>query len=260
MNDTSASSPDLQPAPPPGTVRVPLPVSVPRVTYVIVGITVFIYVLQLASVYFLGYALYDLDWLELSGARINSMIRAGQIWRFFTPVLLHGSVPHIFFNMYGLVALGSMLERHFGHGRFLTLYLLTAFSGNVFSFLLGSDNGYSVGASTAIFGLAAAEGMFLYMNKGLFGDQAKRAMTNIAVVIAANLFLGLAPGIDNWGHVGGLLGGFLFTWFAGPRWSVAGIYPDYHLVDKTELRGVMVGSSAVIFIFGFLALWGMFLK
>lgn len=40
-----------------------------------------------------------------------------------------------------------------------------------------------------------------------------------------NLFIGLAPGIENWGHVGGLLSGAIFAGFAGPRWEVVGIYP-----------------------------------
>jgi rhomboid protease GluP len=257
---STGSAQTLQPAPPPRAVRVPLPVSVPRVTYALVGITVFVYVLQRASFYFQGYALYDLDWLELFGARINSMIRAGQIWRFVTPALLHASPPHIFFNMYGLVALGTMLERHFGHKRFLLLYVLAAFSGNVFSFILGAENGYSVGASTAIFGLAGAEGLFLFLNRQLFGDQAKRAMGNVAFVIVANLLLGLVPGIDNWGHVGGLLGGLIFTWFAGPRWEVEGIYPDFRLKDKMESRDVMVGVSTVFLVFGSLAVWGMLFK
>jgi len=53
--------------------------------------------------------------------------------------------------MYALFVFGAGLERHFGHGRFLLLYVLGAFAGNVMSFLL--TNGNSVGASTAIFAL-----------------------------------------------------------------------------------------------------------
>jgi len=255
MNETPASPPAHQPALP---SRVP--VSVPNVTYVIVAITVFIYILQIASVYFYGYPIAGIDWLEFFGARVNSFIRTGQIWRFITPALLHGSVPHIFFNMYALISLGSLLERHFGHKRFLLLYVLTAFSGNVLSFILGAENGYSIGASTAIFGLAAAEGVFFFQNKKLFGEQARRAISNVAFIIFVNLFLGLAPGIDNWGHVGGLLGGLIFTWYAGPRWELDGIYPDLHLKDSTELREVFTGAGTVFLLFGFLAIWGMFFK
>ena len=166
-----------------------------------------VYLLQLASVPLFGYAnaAAQMDWLEAYGARINDLIRAGELWRFLTPVLLHASIPHILFNMYALMIFGVGLERHFGHWRFLLLYVLGGFTGNVLSFLLSS--GYSVGASTAIFGLVGAEGIFLYQNRKLFGNQFGRAIGNVIFVVAVNLLLGLTPGIDNWGHVGGLLGG-----------------------------------------------------
>jgi rhomboid protease GluP len=215
------------------------------------------YLLQLGSVYFFGYANApsQMDWLEYFGAQINSFIRAGQIWRFLTPLLLHGSILHIGFNMYALIIFGTGIERHFGKVRFLLLYLLGGFSGNVFSFLL--TKGYSIGASTAIFGLLAAEGVFLYQNRKLFGSQVRSAIGNIIFVAAINLFIGLSPGIDNWGHVGGLLGGLIFTSFAGPLWELDGTYPDLHLVDKREPRQVLTGAAVVILIFGALALIGM---
>jgi rhomboid protease GluP len=123
------------------------------------------------------------------------------------------------------------------------------------SFLLSS--GYSVGASTAVFGLIGAEGIFLYQNRKLFAGRFGDAIRNIIFIVAINLFLGLQPGIDNWGHVGGLLGGLVFTWFAGPLWEVEGIQPAYHLVDRRPSREVITGAATVLFIFGGLAVWGM---
>jgi len=73
-----------------------------------------------------------------------------------------------------------------------------------------------------------------------------------------NLFIGLTPGIDNWGHVGGLLGGAVFAWFASPRWEVVGISPDFRLQDQREFREIILGAGLVIIIFGMLAVWGMF--
>jgi len=236
-----------------------LPASVPYVTYTIVGITVLVYLLQLGSVALLGYAnaMARMDVLVALGARVNEMIRQGQLWRFVTPVLLHASVPHILFNMYALVAFGSGLERHFGHTRFLLLYVLGGFTGNVLSFLL--SDGYSVGASTAVFGLVGAEGVFLFQNRGLLGNQFGRAIGNVLFIVAVNLMLGLTPGIDNWGHVGGLLGGLVFTWFAGPVWEVrqGEIGGGLVLADKREPREVLTGAAVVILIFGFLAVWGL---
>lgn len=257
LDPSTGSGQHLEPAPAPREVRVALPSIAPTVTYSIIGITVLIYILQLLSVAVLGYAVYEIDWLEVYGARFNTAIRAGELWRFITPIFLHGSVPHIFFNMYALLSIGTLLEKHFGHGRFLLLYLLGAFSGNVFSFLLTGENGYSVGASTAVFGLIAAEVAFFYHNRKLFGGQAKQAISNAVFIIAVNLFIGLTPGIDNWGHVGGLLGGAIFAWFASPRWEVTGMAPDFHLHDAREFREIVLGGGLVVIIFGLLAVWGM---
>jgi rhomboid protease GluP len=259
VNETPASPLNVEPAPAPQTVQVALPSSAPTVTYAILGFTVVVYLLQLLSVAVFGYAVYQIDWLEVYGARFNEAIRMGELWRFITPVFLHGSVPHIFFNMYALLSIGTLLEKHFGHGRFALLYFLGAFSGNVFSFLLTGENGYSVGASTAVFGLIAAEAVFFYQNRKLFGSQAKQAITNAGFIIAVNLFIGLTPGIDNWGHVGGLLGGAIFTWFSGPRWEVVGAsFVGFKLQDQREFRAIVLGAATVLIIFGTLAMWGMF--
>lgn len=238
-------------APPAGPISLRLPSSPPRVTYTILGLTIFVYLLQMLSKFIFGY-----DLPIALGAKSNDLIRAGEVWRLITPVLLHGSLWHIGFNMYALFSFGTGLERRFGHARFLVLYLLAGFSGNVISFLLTGDP--SVGSSTSIFGLIAAEGLFLYQNRKLFGAEAKQAIGNVVSVAAINLFIGFSSGglIDNWGHIGGLLGGLIFTWFGGPLWDVEGLYPLLHLVDRREGRDVVLGSAAVLFIFGALAMLG----
>ncbi len=227
-----------------------MPQSAPYVTYSIIGVTAFIFILQLAT-----QTLARVDIPAVFFIKSNELIRAGQIWRLFTPALLHASLLHIGFNMYALLSFGTGLERHFGHGRFLLLYVLGAFAGNVASFLFTSGN--SLGASTAIFGLLSAEGVFLYQNRKLFAGQFRNAIGNIIFIAAINLFIiGSLPGIDNWGHIGGLLGGLIFTSFAGPLWEIEGISPAYHLVDRRPLREVIIGAATVVLIFGGLALWG----
>ncbi|TLM97699.1 rhomboid family intramembrane serine protease, partial [bacterium] len=138
----------------PQMVQVPVPggVKTPGVTYVILGVTIFVYLLQLLSQSLLGS---NIDLPVILGAKVNSLILQGQLWRLITPILLHGSILHIGFNMYALFAIGPSLERAYGHWRFLTLYLLGAFAGNTLSFLFSPST--SVGASTAIFALVAAE-------------------------------------------------------------------------------------------------------
>jgi len=156
---------------------------------------------------------------------------------------------HIGFNMYALYILGPGLERFYGPWRFLLLYLLGGFAGNVFSMIFTPQP--SLGASTAVFGLLAAQGALLYHNRDFFGgERTQRAIINIAVVAGINFLIGLSPGIDNWGHMGGLLGGLVFAWFAGPvlRLEWRGLTPV--LVDARSSSQVLLAAVADALIFG----------
>ncbi len=253
-SDPAAPSPETgQPTPAQQGIRVALPQSVPYVTYAIIGITAFVFVIQVATQLLTG-----VDKPVELFIKSNEAIRAGQVWRLLTPALIHDDhfpYLHILFNMYALYVFGRGLERHFGRVRFLLLYILGAFAGNVASFLF--TNAGSLGASTAIFGLLSAEAIFIVQNRKLFAGQFRGAIANIVFIAAINLFvIGSLPGIDNWGHVGGLLGGVIFSWFAGPVYSIEGNYPTYHLVDKRSFSSVITGAALVVLIFGGLAMWG----
>ncbi|MFZ5904633.1 MAG: rhomboid family intramembrane serine protease [Chloroflexota bacterium] len=247
MNESPASPLTPKPAAPvPERISLRLPSALPRVMYAILGLTIAMYVLQ-----------FIFPQIIYMGDKNNSLIRAGQLWRLITPILLHGPIWHIGFNMYALFSLGSGLERRFGHVRFLLLYLLAGFAGNVLSFLVTDAN--SIGASTSIFGLIAAEGVFLYQNRRLFGEEARQAIGNVVSVAAINLFIGFSSGgyIDNWGHIGGLLGGLIFTWFGGPLWEVEGMYPLLRLVDRRGNADLLLGAGMVLLLFGGLAVIGL---
>ena len=183
-------------------------------SYVLIALSIIFFGLQNITEWLFGY-----DLLLLYGAKINQFILQGEIWRFLTPVFLHGSIVHLSFNMYALYSIGPSLERKYGGTSFILLYAISAVFGNVFSFLCSSY--VSLGASTAIFGLIAAQGVYIYKNRYLLCSAAKPLLTNVLFLIAVNLFLGLSPGIDNWGHLGGLVGGFLYAWFAGPSFGIS---------------------------------------
>jgi rhomboid protease GluP len=246
------TQPDSFNSPPPPErqmVRVSAPIVRPRLTYLLVGITIFVYLLQLAS-----QPVLQVDLPLVLFAKVNEYIRAGQFWRLITPILVHGSLMHIAFNMYALFILGSDLESVMGYKRFMLLYLLAGFSGNVLSFLL-SDK-VSVGASTSIFGMIAAQGIFLYQNRTLLPN-ASNALKRLGSVLLVNLVISLSPGIDLWGHLGGLFGGAVFAWFAGPRWILQGIFPNLQVIDQHGSRDVIVGLLVVLLIFSVLAILGM---
>lgn len=237
-----------EPAPQPPVIRLQMPFKRPWLSYGILGVTVGFYLLQMASqqcVYFGSGVSYVLDCTAIHLAKINEAIRQGELWRLITPVLLHGSSMHILFNMYALYVLGPGLERYYGALRFGLLYLVSGVAGNVASFLLSAQP--SLGASTAIFGLVAAQAMFILRNRILFGRQSAAILTNIAFVIGVNLLLGLSPRIDNWGHIGGLLGGLAFAGLAGAVFKVTGLMPDLRLEDQRhDSRALFVAASLVL--------------
>jgi rhomboid protease GluP len=219
----------------------------PVVVYTIIGITVFVWLLQMASVFLLGG---DLPAALLD--KSNPDIQAGQMWRLITPVLLHSTsfsfILHIVFNMYALNAIGPMLEQFYGHRRFLALYIVTGVAGNLLSFIFSAYP--SLGASTSIFGLIAAQLVFVYINRQMFGTRARSILTNIGVLIVINLAFGLVPGIDIWGHVGGLVGGLVFAFLAGPLMKVEQQGTEYQLVNtRTSMRfwGTFAFETALLF-------------
>ncbi len=249
LADSPQPPSDFQAPPRPILIREQQPAN-PIITYSLLVITILIYIFQFLTEIFFG-----TDIPALLGMKINELIVAGQWWRFITPMLLHGSILHIGFNMYALLSIGSSLEREFGHFRFALLYVLSAFAGNVLSFVLSPNP--SLGASTAIFGLLAAQGIFLFVNRSIFGSRARAALQSVVMIAGINLFIGLSPGIDNWGHLGGLLGGLIFSWFASPRFTLEQQDEEYiQIKDSTNPIMVSVGTLAVIAIFSVLAWLG----
>lgn len=230
-------------------VRLPDAVKTPWVTYVTLGVTILVYLLQMLSQSLFGQ---NTDLPFIYGGKINSFILQGQVWRLITPILLHGSILHIAFNMYALFSIGPSLEKAYGHLRFLLLYLLGGFAGNTLSFLLSPNA--SLGASTAIFGLVAAEVVFIYRNKAMFGKRASSMLANLGLIIVVNLVLGLNPGIDNWGHLGGLIGGAIFAWVAGPVYQLGVGSGGYELQDKHTQQEIIWGALLTFGIFAAIAI------
>jgi rhomboid protease GluP len=242
QNPTPTQGPQAQ-TPQQRTVQVAMPNVKPYATYIILAVTTLIYLLQVGLPYLL-----NADVVTALGVKDDVLIRAGQIWRLITPVFLHASILHIAFNMYALFIFGRGIEARYGHTRFILLYFLSGYAGNVMSFLLTASP--SLGASTAIFGLISAEGVFIFQNRKLLGNRVNRSLMNLVYIAGINLLIGYSvPGVDNWGHIGGLLGGLIFAWFGGPRWKLEGFYPSVTLVDEREGHGGLAGTLSVLLFF-----------
>lgn len=159
-------------------------------------------------------------------------VRDGQYYRLLTGIFLHGGFFHLLFNCYALYVIGSQVENFLGRFKFLIIYLAAGISGALFSTIFGG-NYASIGASGAIFGLMGALVYFGYHYRVYLGNVIK---SQIIPLIVINLVLGFCvSGIDNFAHIGGLIGGTLTSialgvkdkssWFEQANgWIITAIY------------------------------------
>ena len=213
-------------------------------TYSLIAITLVVFLGQFLSVEF-----FQFDWLLVLGVKSGPEILSGEIWRFITPMFLHLSLPHVLINMYSLYAIGPAVERFFGTTRFIAVYLLCGIAGVILS--LAFSPYPSAGASGAIFGLLGSLGAFLYLHRDLFGRFGRQQLRQIVFVALLNLGFGLAvDGIDNWGHLGGLLAGIALTLFLGPHFEADWTSGENgRLVDQrpwAEVRVLFIAAAGFI--------------
>ncbi|KAK9704993.1 hypothetical protein RND81_07G025500 [Saponaria officinalis] len=197
-----------------------------RWTNVLLAINVLLYVAQVASK----------GKLMLWGAKINSLIDQGQLWRLLTSSFLHANVGHLMINCYSLNSIGPTVENICGTGRFFALYFASAVTSSAMSYWLSQKP--AVGASGAIFGLVGSVAMFSLRHRNLLTSGAQ-SLQHVAQVILLNLIIGLSSKrIDNWGHLGGLLGGVAVSWLIGPAWTYDSTTRDGRkvFIDKAPIR------------------------
>ena len=145
------------------------------------------------------------------GANERILVQLGQVWRLVTSIFLHAGIVHLFVNMYSLYIIGRQLESFLGKTKYLVVFLGSGFLGSLLSIVIHS--GPSVGASGAIFGLLGSLLYFGYHYRLYLGSVLK---TQIIPVIILNLLIGfMLPNIDNFAHIGGLVGGYILTMALG---------------------------------------------
>lgn len=153
-----------------------------------------------------------LHMLDCGAAYTPLIVENGEVYRLFTSMFLHFGISHLANNMLVLFVLGSRLERVAGRVRFLIIYLLGGFSGNIISMLFElrqQEYSVSAGASGAVF---AAMGAMIYIvirNRGWLEDL---SMRQILIMAAFSLYFGFtSSGVDNAAHIGGMISGFVLA-------------------------------------------------
>lgn len=190
-------------------------------TYGLVAICVVVFVLDSISSWYntqlYGQSAYG--WLSILGMKDNTSIIDGQWWRLITANFLHGGFQHILFNMISLYIWGRFVEMIYGHGRTVLIVLGAALGTTCLSFAFSPAR--SLGASGIVFGMMGALLAFSKFNRPMYQRFFGGGMT---LMVVLNLFYGFfAASVDNFGHLGGLAGGYLAAQAVGilahRRWT-----------------------------------------
>jgi membrane associated rhomboid family serine protease len=180
-----------------------------QVSKALIAVNVLVFLLiQFAGPETRGRILTDYALIGFGGSAEGTIgVADGEWYRLLTATFLHQMTFHLFANMLALWFLGPPLEALLGRLRFAALYLLSALGGSAASYAISDPNGFSIGASGAVFGLIGA---MLVIGRKLQYD-----LRMFVMVLAFNVVIGFLPGLNiDWrAHFGGLVVG-LFLGFA----------------------------------------------
>jgi rhomboid protease GluP len=132
-------------------------------------------------------------------------------WTLVSANYLHGGILHIVFNMIALYQIGPLVLREYGANRLIGLYTL----GGIFGFLVSYFAGVrlTLGASAAVCSLIGASLYYGKSRGGAYGQAIYKQISGWVLVLF--IFGFLVPGINNWGHGGGVVGGIILGYFLG---------------------------------------------
>lgn len=155
------------------------------------------------------------------GTGSGPVFEHGRFWTVLSAGWLHGGLLHIIFNMMWVRNLAPVVAHLYGTSRTVIIYTVASVTGFLASSLAGEYLPFlpsflhgahlTIGASASVFGLMGA--LLHYGHRGgspLLTQQVK------AWALGGVLFGFLMPGIDNWAHGGGFLGGYLVSRWLDP--------------------------------------------
>lgn len=186
-------------------------------SYGLIGLFVLVYAIELWVQFQLaGFNLrLRSDVLYTLGANFPMAFRQGQYWRLVTSCFLHLDVLHLLMNSMALQYFGPLIERSFGPWRMLLAFVLTGACGSLLSTLMHLGELYlSAGASGGLYGLF---GVIFVAGKRYAKHMDPSFQTWLNQTLGALIIFSFVPGIDIWGHFGGLGAGLILGFFYRPR-------------------------------------------
>lgn len=187
---------------------------------------------------FFGFPTPNGDVLYKLGMLTPKSLFSLNFYRLLSYSFLHGSVLHLLLNTAWFFYLAVELKKFLPSSYLFLIYLVSAFSGGFFALIFGGGHPV-VGSSGAIFGLLGSFMAYGRKRKDFLGFLIWKKFSFLAVaMIIISFFL---PNISNSGHIGGVIGGYLFTWF------VKSENPKQFLLQKLLLSlGIIILSWGII--------------
>jgi rhomboid protease GluP len=118
---------------------------------------------------------------------------------------LHGGILHLIFNLMALKQIAPWVSNEYGPSRTFAIYTLGGVFGYVVSYMAGVP--FTIGASAAVCSLIGALLFYGKSRGGAYGSSVNREVSGW--VISLFVFGLIFPGINNWGHGGGIVGGII---------------------------------------------------
>lgn len=143
-------------------------------------------------------------------------VRAGEVWRLFSPMLIHFSPGHVLFNLLWLFQLGSMIESRQGTGRFALLVAVFSVGSNLPQYIFaGPFFGGMSGVNYGLIGYVWLRGKFDPAS-GLHLDKQSVVMSIAWFFLC---FTGWMGPIANYAHAAGLILGMAWGWLSA-QWAL----------------------------------------
>lgn len=214
----------------------------PLATAILVGVQIRVYLWSWAP----GAA----RWLEDHFTNWTpAVLEEGLVWRVLSYGLLHVDFTHLLFNLLFIAYTGYHLERAMGWRNLLVLFFGSVVTGGLMSLLL-SPGLPTLGSSGGGFGLLAASVVFGWKHWESIPPRARKyfGFAILPYPMISILTSIRAENVDNWCHLGGLLGGVALMTFLEPEVFSARRARNRLVRGATILAGA--ATLAVLYLYG----------
>lgn len=138
----------------------------------------------------------------------NVGIYSGEYWRLVTPIFIHLTPLHLIVNVMTLWFFGGLLERLIGGSRLLFIVLLSGVCGVLAGYCFHDYD--SAGASGAVIGVTTSLLAWILRNRNSYPFVTGKDILVLVLWILVLILTGVTQqGVDNWAHLGGVVGGGL---------------------------------------------------